>query len=136
MTTVLFVCTGNTCRSPMAEGYLKHKNINNVSVLSAGIYADKSPVSHNAKIVCEKYGIDISRHISTPLTPKMIDSADYIVCMSHSHKQFLNGITSENKKLFVLSDGVPDPFGADLAVYEDCFLKIKSAVDDFCERYL
>ena len=58
---VLFVCTGNTCRSPMAEGYLKSKNLKAVTVRSAGIYADGSPVSENSAAVMEEAGIDKGR---------------------------------------------------------------------------
>ena len=134
MKTVLFVCTGNTCRSPMAQGYLKHKNLEDVTVLSAGIFADGSFVSENAAKVCKEFDIDISAHISTPLTPKMLEEADYILCMSPSHKQMLDGLAQN--KVMVLGDGIPDPFGSDEKTYKECFLKIKSAIDDFCERYL
>lgn len=136
MKTVLFVCTGNTCRSPMAEGYLKHKNLKNINVSSAGIFADKSPVSQNAKEICKAFNIDISEHISTPLTKQMLDDADYVLCMSESHKQMLDSLLQDNNKVLVLGSGIPDPFGSDIKTYNECFLKIKSAIDDFCERYL
>ncbi len=136
MKTVLFVCTGNTCRSPMAEGYLKHKNLENINVLSAGIFADGSPVSENANQVCKEHNIDISKHISAPLTKQMLDNADYVLCMSKTHKEMIDNLLQEKSKVLVLGGGIPDPYGYDIKTYNECFLKIKSAIDDFCERYL
>ena len=135
MKNVLFICTGNTCRSPMAEGYLKHKNLEDIEVLSAGIFADGSKVSENAKKVCENFCIDISEHVSTQLSEQMLKKADYILCMNENHKQILDSVLGQNKAI-ILGDSIPDPFGCDEDTYRECFLKIKSAVDKFCERYL
>ena len=63
---ILFVCTGNTCRSPMAEGYLKSLNIPDIHVKSGGLAADGSPVSENSKTACLEKGIDIYGGVACP----------------------------------------------------------------------
>ena len=73
---ILFVCTGNTCRSPMAEGYLRSKKLGGVTVLSRGLACDGSPVSLNSKTAMAEVGIDISGHISRQITDRDIKNAD------------------------------------------------------------
>lgn len=126
---VLFVCTGNTCRSPMAEGYLKSKNLKAVTVRSAGIYADGSPVSENSAAVMEEAGIDISSHTSAPLTADMIKAANRIICMSPAHIEALVCAGVEREKLELLISGIPDPFGGDINDYRACRDLIFSAID-------
>ena len=75
---ILFVCTGNTCRSPMAEGYLRSKGIDGVTVSSRGLVADGSPVSPNSKTAMAEVGIDIAAHISRQITADDINKADKI----------------------------------------------------------
>ena len=125
---ILFVCTGNTCRSPMAEGYLKSLGIPDISVKSGGLAADGSPVSENAKAVCLEKGIDISEHISKQLTKEDIDWADRIICMSETHKAYLERHASE--KLSVLGGGISDPFICGIEVYRACRDEIFSAIDE------
>ncbi len=124
---ILFVCTGNTCRSPMAEGYLKHKN-KNIYVKSAGIYADSSPVSANSAAAMKDIGIDISSHFSIQLTKNLLNWADKIYCMSDSHLQLLSGI-ADNGKLFLLGNGISDPFGQDISEYTRCRDEIIKEID-------
>lgn len=119
---ILFVCTGNTCRSPMAEGYLKSKGF---SVLSRGLCADSSPVSQNSKLVMLEIGIDISAHISKQITKADIQWADKIICMSQSHADALKNIC----ECIVLGDGIPDPFGADIETYRQCRDQIITEID-------
>ena len=116
---IVFVCTGNTCRSPMAEGYLKSKRLPFLEVVSYGIFADGSAVSPNSLKAMSDMGIDISSHTSRPLD-NGIFSADQIYCMSASHRDMLLSVGVDDKKLFVLGDGIPDPFGCDIEVYKNC----------------
>ena len=58
---ILFVCTGNTCRSPMAEGYLESKNIDGLSVRSRGLAANGEDISENSKAVLAEIGIDMTQ---------------------------------------------------------------------------
>ena len=126
---ILFVCTGNTCRSPMAEGYLKSKNLENINVWSRGLAADGSPVSENAAKAMKEIGIDISAHISKPLSIEDIGNADKIICLSPSHKAVLENIVKDSEKLVLLGSGITDPFGGSLECYRLSLKNIISAID-------
>lgn len=126
---ILFVCTGNTCRSPMAEGYLRSKELNGITVISRGLAADGSPVSLNSKTAMAEVGIDISGHISQQITDSDINKADKIICLSPSHKAALLSVGVPENKLFVLGNGISDPFGGDITVYRRCRDEIFAAID-------
>jgi len=130
---IVFVCTGNTCRSPMAEGYLSSKNLPSLEVSSFGIFADGTPVSHNSAEAMNELGIDISTHITKPLD-NGIFSADQIYCMSPSHRDMLLSVGVDSKKLFVLGGGIPDPFGSDIEVYRNCRDCIIEEIDKLIEN--
>ena len=75
---ILFICTGNTCRSPMAEGYLNSLKLPNLEVLSRGLAAQGDHVSKNAAIAMEEKGINLNNHISAPVTDADLAWADKI----------------------------------------------------------
>lgn len=126
---VIFICTGNTCRSPMAAGYLRSFRLFNVTVHSRGLFADGSPVSANSAAVMSEMGIDISEHISHSLTKDDL-SADLFICMSSSHREALLSLGLPNEKVFVLGSGISDPYGGSLTVYRACRDEILRAVDE------
>jgi len=126
---ILLVCTGNTCRSPMAEGIFKNilSGYDKASVSSAGIItANGLPPSKNAVLATEKIGIDISNHKSRLITKKLFEESDIILCMTHEHKEMILMYLGANDKTFTLSEfagedcDVPDPFGGDLDKYILC----------------
>lgn len=126
---IIFVCTGNTCRSPMAEGYLKAAMLPDIKVESRGIYADGSPISENSVTVMKELGIDISNHVSIQLSPKDL-SADLFICLSPSHCAALSSIGIPKEKLLLLGDGISDPFGQNETVYRLCRNEITKAIDE------
>ena len=130
---ILFICTGNTCRSPMAEGYLVSKQLPGVAVLSRGLYADGSPLSENAALALREAGIEMAGRKSVPLTKAETENADKILCLSPSHKQRLAEAGVPEEKLFILGGGIADPFGGDLAVYRACRDAIFAAIDELIE---
>lgn len=125
---VLFVCSGNTCRSPMAEGYLSSKNIKGIEVSSAGFMSEGERVSKNAEAVMNEIGIDISAHTSR-LISKECTAYEKIFCMGESHRLALISAGFSQGKITVLGGGVSDPFGGSLTVYRQCRDEIISAVN-------
>jgi len=86
MKTILFICTGNICRSPMAEGLFRHAVAGDYRVLSAGLGAlDGQPPSTHSVTAMRELGIDISQQRSRMLTAELVQQADYIFGMTHSH---------------------------------------------------
>ena len=124
---ILFVCTVNTCRSPIAEGYLSSLNIPDITVKSRGLQADGLPISENSRLVLKEIGIDFSSHISKTITAEDITKADKIYCMSPSHLSFLEMYCKD--KLSLLGDGIADPFGGDLDTYRKCRDQITAQID-------
>lgn len=134
MMNILFVCMGNTCRSPMAEGlfrnFLKEKNIEGAECLSAGLGAfPGDEVSENAVIAAKEKGADISSHRSRPLSMLLAEQTDIFVCMNESLALAVKSALP-NANTLVLSGGVPDPYGGDIEVYRECAEKIISGFDE------
>lgn len=138
---ILFVCTGNTCRSPMAAGILKEKikDDDRVNIHSAGIFADKgSPASLNALKALKERGIDISGHRSKPISDIDLDAFDLILTMTGSHKKWLlQNFKHLNHKIFTLKEynnenkgDILDPFGGDLTEYRACAKEIEENMDN------
>lgn len=134
MKKVLFVCTGNTCRSPMAEGlfrrFLEDKGVKGVLVGSAGLAAfTGDEVSENAVKVGLELGVDISAHRAKRLTEYDIDEADLIVCMTAAHYRVLRSLVPE-EKLFLPEKDISDPFGGSLDEYRKSVRMITATFDD------
>src|SRR3989338_4689842 len=95
MKTILFVCTGNVCRSPMAEGLMRHfirqnGEEKNYRILSAGLSAASGqPASENTARALREIGVDVGAIRSQPLTVELVRDADAIFVMTHSHQRLL-----------------------------------------------
>lgn len=138
MTRILFVCTGNTCRSPMAEHLARQKFLElgmEIQTKSAGLLAEQGGANPNAIAALETYGLDLSRHKATQLTKELLLWADRIYTMTEQQAQLLRGI-APNKEIRPISpDGIPDPYGGSRALYKICAEKIKAAIDAAAEEW-
>lgn len=149
MQTILFVCTGNTCRSTMAEALFKHILANrkdgpqNIKVMSAGIYAwEGDKASPGAVEALREKGIDVMGHSSKLLTPKLVEKADLVLTMTSNHKRAVlemcpgAGGKVYTLKEYVLNNGdkelyisgsalkeidydIKDPYGQSVNVYRE-----------------
>ena len=138
---LLFVCTGNTCRSPMAAAIMNkiaEENEMDVKALSAGIFAEiGSGASENAIKAMRLYEISLKEHKATQLTEKMIDEADIVLTMTEGQKLMIEGYAPE--KIFSLyeflsSEGdIADPYGGDLDEYNETAQEIYDALVDLAE---
>ncbi len=143
---ILFICTGNTCRSPMAEGYFCHllekEGISDIQISSAGTYAGNGgPPSSNSLRAMKEYGIDISGHKSMRLTRKLIEEVDLIIAMTASHRMYVGQLDSSAlEKTRLLGEyskaghDVADPFGGALDVYSFCLSTMKPALENLLEE--
>lgn len=145
---ILFVCTGNTCRSIMAEQlfYQMAKEANlSVKVNSAGTSAiNGGEVSSLALKTLEKEGIKPERIFSTSLTEKMIKKADLILVMESYHKKrVLDILPSAKEKTFLLTEyaglvekDIADPVGSSWEGYETCLFEIKKCLNGVIKRLI
>src|SRR5436309_5994005 len=142
MKTILFVCTGNVCRSPMAEGLFRHAvgERGDFCVLSAGVGAiDGQPPSAYAVHALRELGIDISQQRSRMLTAELVSQADYIFGMTHGHVDAVNLLYPQavektfllrefDETLDVFEKDISDPIGGSYEVYLDCRDQIEQGI--------
>jgi RpiB/LacA/LacB family sugar-phosphate isomerase len=142
MKTILFICTGNVCRSPMAEGIFRAavKGRGDYKVSSAGLGAmDGQPPSAHAVRAVKELGIDISGQRSRMLTPELVQSADYIFGMTHSHLDTILLLYPQAaEKTFLLREfdetldpyekDISDPIGGSFEVYSACRDQIEQGI--------
>ncbi len=149
---ILFVCTGNTCRSSMAEALLKDmikekgSKSDEMNIYSAGIFAiEDMGASSQAVIAMENRGIDLTKHKSRLITKEMIEDADLILTMTVRHKKLIHEIESSAKgKVFTLKEyagsdpkiplDITDPFGQPVDEYNKTADEIRGALLKVLEK--
>jgi protein-tyrosine-phosphatase len=149
MSLILFVCTGNLCRSPMAAGLLRQRLAqegldDRYEVASAGVWAmDDRPASENAVAVMAERGIDIGQHVAHTITAQDVSAAALILVMSREHEEMIRNTWPQYEwKVHRLSEmagkrrNIPDPYRGSLEEYRDCADLIADYIDRGFERIL
>jgi protein-tyrosine-phosphatase len=141
MTRVLLVCTGNICRSPLAEALMRQElealGRSDIEVTSAGTGAwDGAPASEGAYLVGLEHGLDLSAHRARLLTRDLVQAADLVLTMARHHRARAQELGGEGRT-HVLGEyagrtgqdaEVSDPFGGDLDVYRETFGELEALV--------
>lgn len=144
MKRILFVCTGNTCRSPLAEHLLKAMAKDRYEVKSAGIAAfDGDAAAEHVHQVLREKGITI-KHRAQPVTPELIDWADLVLTMTKQHERILQESFPEQVekiaalKAYVMEQetnlDVADPFGGSLEVYRQTRNELEELLERLIEK--
>ena len=131
---IIFACSGNTCRSPMAEAVfkkmLKDEGVNGVEVESRGVVANGgADISENAKKALKSAGIPFKKHSAKQITTDDILNCDFVICMTERHRMRLGCLP----KVFTLGQmtgcgDIVDPYGKDEETYKECLKEIQAAL--------
>ncbi len=139
---ILFVCTGNTCRSPMAAvlmDKLARERKLDIRIESAGLAAPEgAPASENAAEAMRDYGVDLTRHRAKNVTAELLDQCDLILTMGAAHKAALDKFAPG--RVFTLAEfagasgDIRDPYGGDLETYKKCAEDIYGLLENAADK--
>lgn len=142
MRKILFVCSGNTCRSPMAEGYFNLLSLrgtnNDWEASSAGLHTVEGlPIQPQSKENLATDGIDLSKHNTRPVTSDIVNESELIYTMTNEHKrELLERFPTARGKVFSIAEAtslkhdIADPIGLGPEVYNHVYKEIKRAVKE------
>jgi protein-tyrosine phosphatase len=133
---LIFVCTGNTCRSPMAEAIYKNLDKeSDINVISRGLVVlFGEPINPKAEVVLRKHDLEINNHISKGLKESEIDENTLILTMTEAHKKRIMESFPDAKNVYTIkeyageSGDVLDPYGGSLVEYEECYIELARLV--------
>lgn len=151
MKSVIFICTGNICRSPMAHWYMQKKidDMNKseeylISSCGTNTYGGER-ATQNAIQAIAKYGVNMENHRSTNISDLDLSTYDLIICMTENHKDMvLFKYPNIKEKIFTLKEyvyndpiytDIDDPWGYDISVYNSCAKEIVDCVDKLIEKF-
>lgn len=129
---LIFVCTGNTCRSPIAEAIYKNlEKVSDMKVLSRGLVVlFPEPLNPKAEIVLKKHDLELNNHVSRPLKESDIDDNTMILTMTASQVKKIIEEFPEVKNIDTIKEfageigDVVDPYGGTLMDYEECYIEL------------
>ncbi len=145
---ILFVCTGNICRSPFAEGLftkvVTQRGLKSITADSAGLLAlPDNTATHLAQQVAAEYGVDLAEHKAKSVSKNLVEWSDLILVMEKSHEDALLAAFPEAAGRVLLlrhfarqgsrRRGIADPYGLQYEAYRFCFLDIEDSVSGLVE---
>ena len=150
---IMFICTGNICRSAMAEWLLKEKakeaGRKDIEVYSCGVYAEDGDVStyEAKKVMQDEYEIDMSKHKATNIRNSKIKEMDVILCATTSHKIAVHDMYPELEgKVYTMKEyvgyhrqyhddiNIKDPWGYDIETYRSCVAEIEECINGILSK--
>lgn len=141
---IMFVCTGNTCRSPMAQFLMKDKlrklrKLSKYEISSAGLDVRDDAMTDEAKQVLTKLKVKMEPFKPTQLSHELVDNADLIICMTNKHRMAIVSIMEHTAdKVFCASqftgEEIMDPFGMGLMAYEDTASQLLRLIDAVLDK--